>query len=78
MKVKAARSDKGWLDRKLASLKLRKGFEEESQKLAVGEHRDDVSCLVSAKCNAPYKLARLSPQGAAWLILECARRTSTT
>jgi hypothetical protein len=43
MKVKAARSDKGWLDRKLASLKLRKGFEEESQKLAVGEHRDYAS-----------------------------------
>jgi len=47
MKVKAARTDKGWLDRKLASLKLRKGFEEESQKLAVGEHRDYGSYFLS-------------------------------
>ena len=37
MKIKAARTGKGWLDRKLASTKFRKGFEEESQKLAVGE-----------------------------------------
>ena len=37
MKAKAARLGKGWLDRKLASQKFRKGFEEESQKLAIGE-----------------------------------------
>lgn len=37
MKVKAARTDKGWLDRKLANPKFRKGFEEESQKLAIGD-----------------------------------------
>ena len=37
MKAKAARAGKGWLDRKLASRKFRKGFEEEVQKLAIGE-----------------------------------------
>ena len=37
MKAKAARAGKGWLDRKLASQKFRKGFEEEVQKLAIGE-----------------------------------------
>lgn len=37
MSAKAARAGKGWLDRKLANLKFRKGFEEESQKLAIGE-----------------------------------------
>ena len=37
MKAKAARLGKGWLDRKLVSQKFRKGFEEESQKLAIGE-----------------------------------------
>ncbi|MCG3776602.1 MAG: hypothetical protein JW395_3461 [Nitrospira sp.] len=37
MKVKAARMGKGWLDRKLASPKFRKGFEEELQKLSIGE-----------------------------------------
>jgi len=37
MKAKAARVGKGWLDRKLASPKFRKGFEEEAQKLAIGE-----------------------------------------
>jgi HTH-type transcriptional regulator/antitoxin HipB len=37
MKAKAARADKGWLDRKLMSPKFRKGFEEEVQKLAIGE-----------------------------------------
>jgi len=37
MKAKAARVGKGWLDRKLASQKFRKGFEEEVQKLAIGE-----------------------------------------
>jgi DNA-binding XRE family transcriptional regulator len=37
MKAKAARLGKGWLDRKLTSQKFRKGFEEESQKLAIGE-----------------------------------------
>lgn len=37
MKAKSARSSKGWLDRKLESPKFRKGFEEESQKLAIGE-----------------------------------------
>ena len=37
MKAKAAGMGKGWLDRKLASSKFRKGFEEELQKLAIGE-----------------------------------------
>jgi predicted transcriptional regulator len=37
MKAKAARAGKGWLERKLASQKFRKGFEEEVQKLAIGE-----------------------------------------
>jgi DNA-binding XRE family transcriptional regulator len=36
MKVKA-RTVKGWLDKKLADSKFRKGFEEEAQKLAIGE-----------------------------------------
>lgn len=37
MKANSARSSKGWLNRKLESPKFRKGFEEESQKLAIGE-----------------------------------------
>lgn len=37
MKAKSARSSKGWLDRKLNSQDFRRGFEEESQKLAIGE-----------------------------------------
>src|SRR3970282_2920791 len=37
MKPKAVRAGKGWLDRKLASPKFRKGFEEEVQKLAIGD-----------------------------------------
>lgn len=37
MKAKATRAGKGWLDQKLASPKFRKGFEEEVQKLAIGE-----------------------------------------
>lgn len=37
MSAKAARAGKGWLDRKLENPKFRKGFEEESQKLAIGE-----------------------------------------
>jgi len=37
MKAKAAQAGKGWLDRKLMSPKFRKGFEEEVQKLAIGE-----------------------------------------
>ena len=37
MKAKTARTGTGWLDRKLASPKFRKGFEEESLKLAIGE-----------------------------------------
>lgn len=37
MKAKAARTGKGWLDRKLANSKFRKGFEDEVQKLAIGE-----------------------------------------
>jgi hypothetical protein len=40
MKVKAARRGKGWLDGKLASPNFRKGFDEESQRLAVSEHRN--------------------------------------
>ena len=37
MKAKAARAGKGWLEKKLASPKFLKGFEEEVQKLAIGE-----------------------------------------
>jgi DNA-binding XRE family transcriptional regulator len=37
MNAKVARAGKGWLDRKLANPKFRKGFEAESQKLAIGE-----------------------------------------
>lgn len=37
MKTKTARTGKGWVERKLANPKFRKGFEEESQKLAIGE-----------------------------------------
>jgi len=37
MKAKAARAGKGWLDKKLMNSKFRKGFEEEVQKLAIGE-----------------------------------------
>ncbi len=37
MQAKATRDAKGWLVRKLASSKFRKGFEEEFQKLAIGE-----------------------------------------
>lgn len=37
MKARTAKSKEGWLDRKLASPKFRKGFEEESQRLAIGE-----------------------------------------
>lgn len=32
-----ARTGRGWLDNKLADSKFRKGFEEEVQKLAIGE-----------------------------------------
>jgi len=37
MKKKTARKGKGWIERKLANPKFRVGFEEESQKLAIGE-----------------------------------------
>ncbi|MDF0674189.1 MAG: helix-turn-helix transcriptional regulator [Nitrospira sp.] len=37
MKTKAVGIGKGWLDRKLANSKFRKGFEEELQKLTIGE-----------------------------------------
>lgn len=37
MTRKATRSGKGWIDKKLADPKFRRGFEEESQKLAIGE-----------------------------------------
>lgn len=37
MKHKAARTAKGWLGKKLADPKFRKGFEEEAQRLAIGE-----------------------------------------
>lgn len=37
MKTKTVRTGKGWVERKLANPKFRKGFEEESQKLAIGE-----------------------------------------
>lgn len=36
MKAKA-RTGKGWLNKKLADHKFRKGFEEEARKLAIGE-----------------------------------------
>ena len=37
MNAKGARAGKGWLERKLANPRFRKGFEEEVQKLAIGE-----------------------------------------
>ena len=37
MKAKVSRSGKGWLEKKLASPKFRKGFDAEVQKLAIGE-----------------------------------------
>ncbi|HMS86299.1 MAG TPA: helix-turn-helix transcriptional regulator [Nitrospira sp.] len=37
MKRRAARTAKGWLDKKLANSKFRQGFEAEAQKLAIGE-----------------------------------------
>lgn len=37
MKANAVGRDKGWLNRKLANSKFRKGFEEELRKLAIGE-----------------------------------------
>ena len=37
MKAHAVGRDKGWLNRKLANSKFRKGFEEELRKLAIGE-----------------------------------------
>ena len=37
MKAKTARAGNGWLEKKLASPKFRRGFEEEVQKLAIGE-----------------------------------------
>lgn len=37
MKRKTTETGTGWLDRKLANPKFRRGFEEESQKLAIGE-----------------------------------------
>ena len=37
MTRRAARTGKGWGDKKLADSQFRKGFEEEAQKLAIGE-----------------------------------------
>jgi DNA-binding XRE family transcriptional regulator len=37
MKRKTPRQSQGWLDKKLANPRFRRGFEEESQKLAIGE-----------------------------------------
>ncbi len=37
MKRRAARTGKGWVDKKLADPQFRKRFEEEAQKLAIGE-----------------------------------------
>lgn len=37
MTRRAARTDKGWVGKKLADSQFRKGFEEEAQKLAIGE-----------------------------------------
>jgi DNA-binding XRE family transcriptional regulator len=37
VKTNTTRAGKGWLDKKLTSSKFRRGFEEEAQKLAIGE-----------------------------------------
>ena len=37
MKSKTVKTPRGWVEKKLADSKFRKGFEEESQKLAIGE-----------------------------------------
>ena len=37
MRKQSAKSSMGWVERKLANAKFRKGFEEEVQKLAIGE-----------------------------------------
>lgn len=37
MKRRAVRMGKGWLDKKLVDHQFRQGFEEEAQKLAIGE-----------------------------------------
>ncbi len=37
MKRRVAKTGKGWVDKKLADSQFRKGFEEEAQKLAIGE-----------------------------------------
>ena len=37
MNRRGARTGKGWLDKKFADLQFRNGFEEEAQKLAIGE-----------------------------------------
>jgi DNA-binding XRE family transcriptional regulator len=37
MRSKARRSSRGWLESKLANPRFRRGFEAESQKLAIGE-----------------------------------------
>jgi len=37
MKKQSAKNSMGWVERKLANAKFRKGFEEEVQKLAIGE-----------------------------------------
>ena len=37
MRRRPRRAGKGWLDRKLADPRFRRGFEDESQKLAIGE-----------------------------------------
>ena len=37
MRKQFAKSSMGWVERKLANAKFRKGFEEEVQKLAIGE-----------------------------------------
>ena len=37
MKRRTAKTSKGWVDKKLADRQFRQGFEEEAQKLAIGE-----------------------------------------
>jgi predicted transcriptional regulator len=37
MKRRTAKTPRGWVERKLADSKFRKGFEEEIQKLSIGE-----------------------------------------
>ena len=57
MKAKAARAGKEWLDRKLASPKFRKGFEEEVPNSAIGEQ---LSRLRQEKGASGFPMGRLN------------------